>query len=97
LEIAHHQRHFCWDALSLKLEAIVEVIHRREFYAVLGRIRFDEKGDVTGFDPVAVVRLEIGCYVPLERSRAKNETDRRFIPKVPSVVYGISPKDGHSR
>ena len=58
---------------SLKLDAVVEVMHSREFDTVLGRIRFDEKGDITGFDPWQwYVWKSNGTYVPLERSRTKN-------------------------
>jgi branched-chain amino acid transport system substrate-binding protein len=58
---------------SLKLDAVVAVMHSREFDTVLGRIRFDEKGDVTGFDPWQwYVWKSNGTYVPLERSRTKN-------------------------
>ena len=36
---------------SLDLDAVTEVMHSRQFDTVLGRIGFDEKGDVTGFEP----------------------------------------------
>ena len=36
---------------SLELDAVIEAMHSRQFDTVLGRIGFDEKGDVTGFDP----------------------------------------------
>ena len=36
---------------SLDLDAVTEAMHSRQFDTVLGRIGFDEKGDVTGFDP----------------------------------------------
>ena len=36
---------------SLDLEAVTKAMHSRQFDTVLGRIGFDEKGDVTGFDP----------------------------------------------
>ena len=36
---------------SLDLDAVIEVMHSRQFDTVLGRIGFDAKGDVTGFEP----------------------------------------------
>ena len=36
---------------SLDLDAVTEAMHSRQFDTVLGRIGFDEKGDVTGFEP----------------------------------------------
>jgi branched-chain amino acid transport system substrate-binding protein len=36
---------------SLDLDAVTVAMHSRQFDTVLGRIGFDEKGDVTGFDP----------------------------------------------
>jgi branched-chain amino acid transport system substrate-binding protein len=36
---------------SLDPDAVIGAMHSREFDTVLGRIGFDEKGDVTGFDP----------------------------------------------
>jgi branched-chain amino acid transport system substrate-binding protein len=36
---------------SLEPDAVIQAMHSREFDTVLGRIGFDEKGDVTGFDP----------------------------------------------
>ena len=36
---------------SLDLDAVIDAMHRRQFDTVLGRIGFDDKGDVTGVDP----------------------------------------------
>jgi branched-chain amino acid transport system substrate-binding protein len=36
---------------SLELDKVTEAMHSRQFDTVLGRIGFDAKGDVTGFDP----------------------------------------------
>ena len=57
---------------SLDLDAVIAVLHNRQFDTVLGRIGFDEKGDVTGIDPWqwAVWRAD-GNYVPLEQGVAK--------------------------
>ena len=57
---------------SLDLDAVTAVMHSRQFDTVLGRIGFDEKGDVTGFDPWQwVVWQADDNYVPLEQSVAK--------------------------
>jgi branched-chain amino acid transport system substrate-binding protein len=52
---------------SLDLEAVTNALHSRQFDTVLGRIGFDEKGDVTGFDPWQwYVWQAHGTYVPLD-------------------------------
>ena len=57
---------------SLELDKVTETMHSRHFDTVLGRIGFDEKGDVTGFDPWQwYVWQADGTYVPLEQSAAK--------------------------
>jgi branched-chain amino acid transport system substrate-binding protein len=56
---------------SLELDAVTAVMHSRQFDTVLGRIGFDDKGDVTGFDPWQwVVWQADGTYVPLEQGVA---------------------------
>jgi branched-chain amino acid transport system substrate-binding protein len=57
---------------SLDLDAVIAVMHRRQFDTVLGQIGFDAKGDVTGFDPWGwYVWQADGTYVPLEPGVAK--------------------------
>ena len=57
---------------SLDLDAVTAVLHSRQFDTVLGRIGFDEKGDVTGFEPWQwYVWQADGTYVPLEQGVAK--------------------------
>jgi branched-chain amino acid transport system substrate-binding protein len=57
---------------ALDLDAVTEVMHSRQFDTVLGRIGFDQKGDVTGFQPWQwFVWQADGTYVPLEQSSAK--------------------------
>jgi branched-chain amino acid transport system substrate-binding protein len=57
---------------SLDLDAVAGIMHSRQFDTVLGRIGFDEKGDVTGFDPWEwFVWQADGTYVPLEQSVVK--------------------------
>ena len=58
---------------SVDLDAVTAVMHSRKFDTVLGRIGFDEKGDVTGFEPWQwFVWQADGTYVPLEQGVAKN-------------------------
>jgi branched-chain amino acid transport system substrate-binding protein len=58
---------------SLDLGAVTEAMHSRQFDTVLGKIGFDAKGDVTGFEPWQwFVWLADGTYVPLEQGVAKN-------------------------
>jgi branched-chain amino acid transport system substrate-binding protein len=57
---------------SLDLDAVIDAMHSRQFDTVLGRIGFDEKGDVTGFEPWQwYVWQADGSYKPLEQSSAK--------------------------
>jgi branched-chain amino acid transport system substrate-binding protein len=57
---------------SLELDKVTEAMHSRQFDTVLGRIGFDTKGDVTGFDPWQwYVWQADGTYVSLEQSAAK--------------------------
>jgi branched-chain amino acid transport system substrate-binding protein len=57
---------------SLDLDAVTAVLHSRQFDTVLGKIGFDAKGDVTGFEPWQwFVWQADGTYVPLERGVPK--------------------------
>jgi branched-chain amino acid transport system substrate-binding protein len=57
---------------SLDLDTVTLAMHSRQFDTVLGRIGFDAKGDVTGFEPWGwYVWQADGTYVPLGRSVAK--------------------------
>jgi branched-chain amino acid transport system substrate-binding protein len=57
---------------SLELDPVTLAMHSRQFDTVLGRIGFDQKGDVTGFEPWGwYVWQADGTYVPLGRSVAK--------------------------
>ena len=49
---------------SLDLEGVIEAMHSRQFDTVLGQIGFDEKGDVTGFDPWQWYVWKGGDYEP---------------------------------
>jgi branched-chain amino acid transport system substrate-binding protein len=57
---------------SLDLDAVIKVMHSRQFDTVLGQIGFDAEGDVTGFEPWGwYVWQADGSYVPLEQSITK--------------------------
>jgi branched-chain amino acid transport system substrate-binding protein len=45
---------------------VAEALRRQQFDTVLGKIGFDAKGDVTGFDPFAWYVWTDGKYVPVE-------------------------------
>jgi branched-chain amino acid transport system substrate-binding protein len=49
---------------SLDPYAVMEAMHTRQFDTVLGQIGFDEKGDVTGFDPWQWYVWKSGDYLP---------------------------------
>ncbi len=52
---------------SLELDRVLETMHSRQFDTVLGRIGFDQKGDVTGFEPWGwYVWQADGTYLPLK-------------------------------
>jgi branched-chain amino acid transport system substrate-binding protein len=57
---------------SLELDAVIAAMHSRQFDTVLGRIGFDAKGDVTGFEPWQwFIWQANGTYVPLEQKPTK--------------------------
>jgi branched-chain amino acid transport system substrate-binding protein len=57
---------------SLDFAAVTQAMRSRQFDTVLGRIGFDDKGDVTGFEPWQwYVWQADGTYLPLEQSSAK--------------------------
>ena len=45
---------------------MIESLRTNQFDALLGRIGFDEKGDVTGYDPFAWYVWKGGRYVPAD-------------------------------
>jgi branched-chain amino acid transport system substrate-binding protein len=51
---------------TLDPAAVMQVLHEAEFDTVLGRISFDEKGDVEGIPPFVWFVWHDGKYVPLE-------------------------------
>jgi branched-chain amino acid transport system substrate-binding protein len=52
------------QAGTLDYEAVIEALHAHEFDTVLGRIRFDDKGDVRGFEPFVWYVWRDGDYAP---------------------------------
>jgi branched-chain amino acid transport system substrate-binding protein len=59
-------------AKSLDLDAVTRLLHSRQFDTVLGKIGFDAKGDVTGFEPWGwYVWQADGTYVPLGQGAAQ--------------------------
>jgi branched-chain amino acid transport system substrate-binding protein len=57
---------------SLDLGAVTLAMHSRQFETVLGRIGFDAKGDVTGFDPWGwYIWQADGTYAPMEQTAVK--------------------------
>jgi branched-chain amino acid transport system substrate-binding protein len=59
------------QAGTLEPEAVMRVLHEAEFDTVLGRIGFDVKGDVEGFEPFVWYVWRSGKYVPLEEPRTE--------------------------
>lgn len=51
---------------TLELDAVVEALRTNEFDTVLGRIGFDDKGDVTGYEPFSWAVWQGGEYVPAD-------------------------------
>jgi branched-chain amino acid transport system substrate-binding protein len=51
---------------TIELDAVVEALRSHEFNTVLGRISFDDNGDVIGTDTFAWYRWADGTYVPLD-------------------------------
>jgi branched-chain amino acid transport system substrate-binding protein len=57
---------------SLDLDAVIDALHSRQFDTVLGRTGFENKGDVTGFEPWQWHMWQAdGTYVPLKQTVAK--------------------------
>jgi branched-chain amino acid transport system substrate-binding protein len=57
---------------TLDLEPVLAQMHSRQFETVVGRIGFDEKGDVTGFQPWNwYVWQADGSYLPLSQGMAE--------------------------
>jgi branched-chain amino acid transport system substrate-binding protein len=53
-------------ANTLDYEAVIESLHAHQFDTVLGRIGFDHKGDVTGYEPFVWYVWREGNYAPVD-------------------------------
>jgi branched-chain amino acid transport system substrate-binding protein len=51
---------------ALKLERVTEMLRAEQFETVLGKISFDEKGDVEGYEPFAWYVWQDGHYAPVD-------------------------------
>jgi branched-chain amino acid transport system substrate-binding protein len=51
---------------TFETKAVAETLRAGEFDTVLGRIGFDEKGDVTGYEPFVWYVWKNGRYAPVE-------------------------------
>jgi branched-chain amino acid transport system substrate-binding protein len=51
---------------TFETEAVADALRRDEFETVLGRIGFDDKGDVTGYDTFVWYQWRGGDYAPVE-------------------------------
>jgi branched-chain amino acid transport system substrate-binding protein len=51
---------------TLDYVAVIESLHAHEFDTVLGRISFDDKGDVRGFEPFVWYAWKDGEYAPVK-------------------------------
>jgi hypothetical protein len=58
---------------TLELDAVIKSLRTNEFETIYGRIGFDEKGDVYGYQPFAWYVWKSGNYQPLDGDRP---TDR---------------------
>lgn len=56
---------------TVATDAVAEVLRTQQFDTVLGRIGFDENGDVYGYEPFVWYVWQEGNYVPLESGAAK--------------------------
>jgi branched-chain amino acid transport system substrate-binding protein len=51
---------------TVETAAVAETLHSQQFDTVLGRIGFDQNGDVTGYEPFVWYVWQEGKYVPLQ-------------------------------
>jgi branched-chain amino acid transport system substrate-binding protein len=58
-------------ASTLRTAAVAAALHTKEFDTLVGRIGFDEKGDVYGYEPFVWYIWQEGKYVPLESTTAR--------------------------
>ena len=58
--------HAVEKAGTLDLGAVIESLRTNEFDTIYGHIGFDEKGDVTGYEPFAWYVWQDGDFRPLD-------------------------------
>jgi branched-chain amino acid transport system substrate-binding protein len=51
---------------TLELDAVIKSLRTRKFDTLLGQIGFDEKGDVTGYEPFVWYVWRGGHYAPVD-------------------------------
>jgi branched-chain amino acid transport system substrate-binding protein len=54
------------QAGTLKIDRVTQVLRSEQFETVLGKISFDEKGDVGGYEPFAWYVWQDGNYAPVD-------------------------------
>jgi branched-chain amino acid transport system substrate-binding protein len=54
---------------TVEPKAVAEALHRHKFDTVLGRIGFDDKGDVYGYEPFAWYVWQDGDYAPIDPAK----------------------------
>ncbi len=59
-------------ARTFETKAVAEALRSHEFDTVLGRIGFDEKGDVTGYDTFVWYQWQGGGYAPIEPGKVSH-------------------------
>jgi branched-chain amino acid transport system substrate-binding protein len=57
------------QAGTFEPKAVAEALHAHKFETVLGRIGFDEKGDVYGYDPFVWYVWQNGDYAPVDPAK----------------------------
>ena len=51
---------------TLELDAVIRTLRSDEFDTIYGRVGFDEKGDVTGYQPFGWYLWQDGDYAPVD-------------------------------
>jgi branched-chain amino acid transport system substrate-binding protein len=60
------------QAGTFETRAVADALRSREFDTVLGRIGFDAKGDVTGYDTFVWYQWQGGSYAPIEPAKGSD-------------------------
>ncbi len=54
---------------TLELHAVIQSLRTNEFDTIYGKIGFDEKGDVTGYEPFVWYVWQGGNYAPVDPAK----------------------------